>query len=65
MQIAQEFYTLTQAAVLLGVNRITVRRWIQARKLTGQRVGRMMFIEKHQVDALKAGPSVGLVVNTK
>lgn len=52
IQIAEHFYTLTEAANLLGVNRITIRRWVQSGKLTAQRIGSVVLIEKHQVDAI-------------
>lgn len=53
IQITEHFYTLTEAAARLDVNRVTIRRWIQTGKLTAQRVGRVMFIDKSIVETMK------------
>lgn len=55
-RIADHFYTLTQTAQKLGVNRLTVRRWIKAGQLEAQRIGGVVLIERGLVDA-KAGES--------
>ena len=47
------FYTETQAAKQLGVNRITIWRWIKAGKLNIQKVGGAVFIPKEQIDSLQ------------
>ena len=53
MKIADEYYTLTEAATRLGVNRLTIRRWLQAGKLEAQRAGGVVFIERAIVENLK------------
>lgn len=53
IQIAEYFYTMTEAAEVLEVDRVTIRRWIQSGKLNAQRVGRVVFVEKHQVDTIR------------
>lgn len=50
--IAEHFYTLTEAAARLGVERHTVWRWIKAGKLSAQKVGGVVFIEKAAVETL-------------
>ena len=42
MEILDYFYTESQVAELLNVNRITVWRWIKSGKFRMQRVGRMV-----------------------
>ena len=54
MRIAEHFYTLSEAAAYLGVNRITIRRWIQAGKFEAQTVGGVVFIERSVVERLKS-----------
>lgn len=53
--IVDTFYTLTEAAARLGVERHTIWRWIKARKLPAQKAGGGVFIEKRIVDALCTG----------
>ena len=53
INIADHVYTLTEAAEQLDVNRVTIRRWVRAGKLTAQRIGRVVLVDKHQVDKLK------------
>lgn len=52
MQIVDYFYTEQQAAKLLGVNRITIWRWIKGDKLSTQQVGREVLIPKWEIDLL-------------
>ena len=52
--VADLFYTLTEAATLLGVNRLTVRRWIDSGRLESQRVGGVVLIERDVIDAQAA-----------
>jgi len=54
MNIFDYFCTESQAAGLLGVNRVTIWRWIKAGKFNIQRVGNVVFIPKWEVDLLKA-----------
>jgi excisionase family DNA binding protein len=53
IEIAAHFYTLTQAAERLGVERHTIWRWIKAGKLEAQRAGGVVFIEKEAVERLQ------------
>lgn len=53
MQIADYFFTETQAAGLLGVSRITIYRWIKSGRLNIQRVGNVVFIPKWEVELIK------------
>ena len=53
MQIADSFYTETQAAKTLGVNRITIWRWIKDGRFDVQRVGGVVFIPKREVELIK------------
>ena len=52
MKILDFFYTEQQAAEKLGLNRITIWRWIKGGKLDIQRVGREVLIPKWEVDLL-------------
>ncbi len=54
MEISEYFYTAAQATQVLGVNRITIWRWIKAGKFHIQHVGREVLIPKWEVDLLKA-----------
>lgn len=54
MKILDYFYTESQAAELLGVNRITIWRWIKNGRFNIQRVGSVVFIPKWEVESLKA-----------
>lgn len=53
MQIVYYFYTEQQAAKLLGVNRITIWRWIRNGKLNTQQVGREVLIPKWEIELLQ------------
>lgn len=53
MQILDYFYTENQVAEQLGVNRITVWRWIKGGRFTIQRVGREVLIPKWEVELLR------------
>jgi excisionase family DNA binding protein len=56
VQISEFFYTEAQAARILGVNRITVWRWIRAGKFDAQKIGREVIIPRWQVDLLETKP---------
>lgn len=49
MLIADVFYTLSEAAEVLGVERHTVARWVAAGRLPAQKAGGVVFIEKAAV----------------
>ena len=53
MKILDYFYTESQAAELLGVNRITIWRWIKNGNFNVQRIGSIVFIPKWEVDLAK------------
>ena len=52
MQILDYFYTGNQVAELMGVNRITIWRWIKGGKFNIQGVGREVLIPKWEVELL-------------
>lgn len=54
MQILDYFYTEGQGAEQLGLNRVTLWRWIKAGKLSIQRIGGVVFILKEDIDSLKS-----------
>lgn len=58
MQIVDYFYTEQQAAKLLGVNRITIWRWIKEGKFSTQQVGREVLIPKWEIDILVQSKAV-------
>jgi len=43
------FYTVEEAAQMLGIAEFTVRKWLRDGKLTGKRVGRFWRINKDSV----------------
>ena len=53
MQISEFFYTQTQMAGLLGVDRTTIWRWAKEGKVDIQRVGREVLIPKWEVELMK------------
>lgn len=53
MQIVDFFYTKGQVAKAMGVNRITIQRWIKDGKFNIQRVGGVVLIPKWEVELLK------------
>jgi excisionase family DNA binding protein len=54
MQISEYFYTEQQAAKYLGINRITIWRWIKGGKLNIQKFGSVVFISKEEIESLKS-----------
>ena len=52
--IRDKVYTLTEASQILGVNRITIRRWIQAGKLEAETIGGVVLIDRNAIDGLRA-----------
>lgn len=53
IKISDYFYTEEQAAEYLGVNRITIWRWIKTGKLNIQKFGSVVFLSKEEVDLIK------------
>jgi len=53
MQIIDYFYTEKQAARMLGVNRITIWRWIKSGRFNIQHVGREVLIPKWEVELIR------------
>lgn len=51
--ISGTFYTLGETAQVLGKSRLTIRRWLQAGKVSGQRIGHVLLIEAKEVERLK------------
>ncbi len=55
MTTLQEVYLTTgQAATMLGVNRLTIRRWVAAGRVRGQLVGNVTLIDRQQVEQMAA-----------
>ena len=46
------FYTVDEAANLLGVTIYTIRRWLKDGKLSGKRVGKFWRINKESVESV-------------
>lgn len=53
MKLSDLFYTQGEAAEVLGVNRMTIWRWIKEGRFDIQRVGREVLIPKWEVELLK------------
>jgi excisionase family DNA binding protein len=53
MKIVDYFYTAQQATKVLGINRITIWRWMKSGKITFQQVGREVLIPKWEIDLIK------------
>ena len=53
MKITEEFYTLQETANILGVNRLTIWRWVKTGKIAAQKAGGVVFIERSVVDGLR------------
>ena len=51
--IREFVYTLEETAAALGVNRITVRRWIKAKRLPGENIGGVVLIPRWAVEMIK------------
>jgi excisionase family DNA binding protein len=58
MEIGDYFYTENQAAQLLGINRITIWRWIKNGKFNAQHIGGIVLIPKWEVELLKTKQKV-------
>ncbi len=51
--ISGTFYAIGEVAVLLGVHRNTVARWLREGRLEGKRVGNLVLISEGQARRLK------------
>jgi excisionase family DNA binding protein len=58
MEIGDYFFTEKQAAKLLGINRITVWRWVKNGKLNAQYICGIVLIPKWEVELLKTKKGV-------
>ena len=52
--IEDEFLTVAEVAAILRLNQQTIRNWIQDSKLPSLRVGRRVWVLRHDVDQLIA-----------
>jgi excisionase family DNA binding protein len=52
MTLDEVYCTTGQAAKRLGVNRLTIQRWVKAGKLSGERVGNVTLIPIVEVERL-------------
>ncbi len=48
-----DLLSIAQAAKELGVHRITLYRWIKAKKIISARFGGFLFIPKSEIERLK------------
>ena len=53
MAIREYVYTIREAAHVLSVNRDTVRRWVNAGKLSGESIGGAVLLPRWAVEMLK------------
>jgi len=53
VNISDYFFTTKQASEILGINRITIWRWMKQGKIETQQVGREILIPKWQIELLK------------
>lgn len=53
MKISDIFYTEKQASEVLGVNRITIWRWVKSGRLNAQYIGREALIPKWEIELIK------------
>lgn len=56
---SDDLLSVAQAAKELGHPRITIYRWVETGKITGIRLGGVLYIPKSEVERLKGG-SYGL-----
>ena len=54
MPIRNTHMTLTEAAARLGVNRMTIRRWIKVGKLAAEEIGGVVLIERKEIERVEA-----------
>ena len=53
MLISNYYYTLGDAAKVLGVTRICIWKWIQQGKIQGEKIGRETIFPKWEIKLLK------------
>ncbi len=59
MRITDYFFTMSQTAEALDVERHTIARWIREGRIEAQKIATIWFVEKSEVERLK---SVGRAV---
>ena len=50
------YYTVTEAALIIGKTPIMIRKYIRTGLLTGKRIGKSWIIEQAQVHTFKPNP---------
>jgi excisionase family DNA binding protein len=58
------FYKESGAADVLGINRITIWRWIKQGRFNVQRFGSVVFIPKDEVESVKKGGKKCMILNS-
>ena len=53
MLVSDYYYTLGDAAKVLGVTRICIWKWIQKGKIRGEKVGRETIFPRWEIELLK------------
>ena len=51
--IRENVYAITEASRVLGVNRITIRRWMQAGKLNGENIGGVVLLLRQDIEDIR------------
>ncbi len=59
MDIANFFFTASQAALQLGVSRVTIWRWAKEGKFNTQIIGREALIPKWEIKLIKENRNRG------
>lgn len=52
-RVKEKYWTAGEAAKIVGVNYVTMWRWIRKGNLKAERLGREVLVEKQTVEALK------------
>jgi len=52
VRLSDTYVSMTQAASILWVNRVTIRLWVRRGKLKGEKIGRVTLIPKQDVLAM-------------
>lgn len=50
-RVGEHFYTVAEAAEILGLSEYTIRDWLKTGKLIGKRDGKFWRISKESVDS--------------
>lgn len=53
MLISNYFYTLGDAARVLGITRVCLWKWIQKGKIRGEKIGRETIFPRWEIELLK------------